>query len=196
MTKHMELRDAVSPGGRMLVLAGSGPAELVSGWAAATGARPVAVEASLADPQQFDGGQHRCQAAMPWEWRQAQGLAEPERMRIAERHMLMAITAGHLNGPIYEDLSRLFQLQKPIPDSIRDGLQQRWNDAILAYQLEQQNAGLGGADPLRQFITARAAELMLCLQYAETADGCADILYLARLAGIPYQSIPGAPCAR
>lgn len=191
LTRHMELRDALTPGGRMLVLAGSDSADRVSSWASSTGARSVAVEAALVDPQLFADGQHRCQAAMPWEWNQAQSLAESERMRIAERHMLMAITAGHLNDPIYEDVSRLFQLQKPISDSIWAGLQQQWNDAIVAYQLEQQNTGLGGADPLRQFITARAAELMLCLQHADTADGCADILYLARLAGIPLNPFAG-----
>lgn len=186
LCRQFEMRDGVNPGGRMLVLAGSDPFDRVSGWASSMGARPVGVESTLVGPQLFVGeGQHRCQAAMPWEWRQAGAFGEAERWQVAERHMRMAAVSGHLTGASCDEVMRLVEQQKPISDALWAEVRSEWNDAVVAYTLAQAADGLGGSDLLRAFMTARAAELILCLQNPATAEGCADVLYLARLAGSP-----------
>lgn len=193
LTRHFDLRDAANPGGRMLVLAGSDPADRISGWASTVGARSVAVEAALVEPARFDGeGQHRCQAAMPWEWRQAAAFTEDGRLQVADRHMRMAAVSSHLTAPACAEVMRLFEMQKPISDTQWTAVLQEWNDAVVNYQLSQTTVGMGGSDPGRAFMIARAAELILCLKDAATAEGCADILYLARLAGAPLKPLAAA----
>ena len=128
---------------------------------------------------------HRCQVAMPWEWRQANAFDTQSRLQVAARHMRMSALAGHLTGRGCETVMRLFESRKPIPDEVWADVAAERSQALIALQMAGSMAGQGGADPARAFRTARAAEVMACLKYFHTAEGCADLLYAARLAGAP-----------
>ncbi len=188
VVRHAEMRDAASPGARVLAVASSLPMGRVADWAGAVGARPVSVDPRAVDPAiAVDGALvHRCAVAMPWEWRQANAFTVQDRLKVAARHMHMAALSGHLTGHACEKVMRLFEERKPIDESLWTAVKAERNQAIIAFQMaeDMRNHG-GGADPVRAFMKSRAAEVIQCLQHFDTAEGCADILYATRLAGAP-----------
>jgi len=188
VVRHAEVRESSAPGARVLAVASSLPVGRVMDWAGVVGARPVSVDPRTVDPGAavVDGSLlHRCAVAMPWEWRQANAFTERDRLKVASRHMRMASASGHLHGPSCEKVMRLFEERKPISPELWAGVQAERFEALTSYQLADQMRGHGGSEPARLLLTARAAEVVECLQRFDTAEGCADILYAARLAGAP-----------
>ena len=188
VVRQAEAREQAAPGARVLALASSLPMGQVIDWAGAVGARPVSVNPR--EVQRSTGIDmsmlHRCAVAMPWEWRQANAFTEKDRLKVAARHMLMAATAGHLSGGASERIMELFEERKPIDEALWAGVAKQRFMALIAYQTAVKNAGQGGAEPpARALATARAAEVVMCLRNYDTAEGCADLLYAARLAGAP-----------
>ena len=129
--------------------------------------------------------QHRCEVAMPWEWRQANAFDQQDRLRIAARHMHMAVMTGHLNGAACEKVMRLFEERKPISDELWADVHQERFNALVEYDLAKLRVSYGAAELARHLATARAAEVIESLRYFDTAEGCADLLYATRLAGAP-----------
>jgi hypothetical protein len=189
LARHAELRDAAAPGLRVLAFAASVPMGRVSDWAATVGGRPVSVDPRTIDPapSHSDLGQHRCAAAMPWEWRQAKAFSERQRLQVAARHMLMAASAGHLNDPACERVMDAFDRRAPITDSDWADVRQAFAVACVNYEIARSGANSGGgATPVEwAFRTARAAEVVWCVRDFRSAEGCADLLYASRLAGAP-----------
>ncbi len=188
LIRHAELRDATAPGLRVLALASTLPLDRVKDWAALRGARAVSVDPRTIDPAPADnGGQHRCAAAMPWEWNQAHKFTEQQRLQIAARHMLMAATAGHLTDAACERVMDAFERRKPITESDWADVNQARAAAAVNYDLARMGVSMGGGatPPEWAFRTARAAEVVWCLREHGSAAGCADLLYAARLAGAP-----------
>ena len=188
LARHAELRDNIAPGLRVLALAASVPMNRVMDWAAIVGARPVSVDPRTIEPAaaHADEGQHRCAAAMPWEWQQANAFSEKQRLQVAVRHMLMAANAGHLNDAACERVMDAFDRGNPITDSDWADVRQAFALACVNYDMATTGVGLGGATPVdRVFRTARAAEVVWCAREYATAAGCADLLYATRLAGAP-----------
>lgn len=186
VVRHAEAREMAAPGARVLAIASSAPMSQVIDWAAAVGARPVSVEPKTIGSADLPGHMlHRCAVAMPWEWRQANAFSGQERLRVAARHMHMAATAGHLNGPASEKVMRLFEERKPIPDDLWEAVRQERFMALVEYESAARMRGHGGAEPARALATARAAEVIECLRHYNTAEGCADLLYATRLASAP-----------
>ncbi len=191
LARHAELRDAAAPGSRVLAIGSTTAMARTMDWAGSLGARAVGVDprtvapASAAD---IGGGVllHRCQVAMPWEWLQANHFDEHGRLQVAARHMRMAAISGHLNGRGCEQVMRLFEDRKPIPAELWSEVQSERTRAAIDYQMAAGRAGgQGGAEPEQAFRRARAAEVIATLEYFETVEGCADLLYAARLAGVP-----------
>lgn len=191
LVQHGQLLDAVAPGTRVLALASSLPIDRVSDWAGEVGARPVSVDARTIDVASANGaGQHRCEVAMPWEWRQANTFSAPQRTQVAERHMMMAANTGHLNDPRCQRVMDAFARNKPISDSDWADVKEARSKAEVDYFLAQNRISAAAADPAPvelAFRTARAAEVVWCLKDHATAEGCADLLYAARLAGAPLE---------
>lgn len=188
IVRQAEAREQSAPGARVLAVASTLPMAQVIDWAGAVSARPVSV-----DPRSISPGTpvdaavvHRCAVAMPWDWRQANAFSEQERLKVAARHMHMAASAGHLSGGASERVIELFEERKPIDEKLWEGVRQQKYAALIQYQMAMQSAGLGGAEPpARLLATARAAEVIECLRDFDTADGCADLLYATRMAGVP-----------
>lgn len=177
-----------APGARVLAIASSLPLGRVADWAAVV-ANPGVDPATVNPAAAADIGVpllHRCAAAMPWEWRQANALSDQERLRVAARHMRMAAISGHFTGRACEQVMRLFEERKPIGPS-----PWRARPALLS---TAQGQG-GGEDPGWAFKRSRAAEVIPCLQHFDTVEGCADILYATRLAGAPLNLNPAAAVA-
>lgn len=189
VVRQAQEREMAAPGARVLAIASSLPMDRVMDWAGEVGARPVSVNSkTLATDIEMPPTRHRCQVAMPWEWRQANAFTEGQRHQVAARHMLMAATAGHLHSPACEKVIDLFESRKPIDDALWPGVQKERFMALINYQSAMSNAGHGGAgDPARALATVRAAEVVECLRNHATAEGCADLLYAARLAGAPLK---------
>lgn len=190
VVRHAQLRCGELPGSRVLVVASSLPLPRVIDWAATVGAQPVGVDPRVVDPAAArDLGVpmlHRCAAAMPWEWRQANAFTERERLQVASRHMRMAAVNGRLNGRACELVMRLFEERKPIDAGLWADVQSERAKAMVAYQLAAtMHAQGGGQDPVQAFKTARAAEVIQCLEHFDSVEGCADLLYATRLAGVP-----------
>ena len=188
LARHAELRDSAAPGLRVLALAASVPMARVMDWAAIVGARPVSVDPRTIEPAaaHADEGQHRCAAAMPWEWQQANAFSEKQRLQVAVRHMLMAANAGHLTDAACERVMDAFDRGNPITDSDWADVRQAFALACVNYDMATSGVGLGGATAVdRVFRTARAAEVVWCAREYATAAGCADLLYATRLAGAP-----------
>jgi hypothetical protein len=188
VVRQAEAREQAAPGARVLALASSLPMGHVIDWAGAVSARPVSV-----NPREVERSTgidesmlHRCAVAMPWEWRQANAFSKQDRLKVAARHMYMAATAGHLSGGACEHAIELFEERKPIDEALWADIAKQRFMALIEYQSAMGNAGQGGAEPpARALATARAAEVVLCLRDYDTAEGCADLLYAARLAGAP-----------
>jgi hypothetical protein len=191
VVRHAEAREMAAPGTRVLAIASSLPMEQMVDWAAAVGARPVSVLAEQAGSIAPVQGPlvHRCAVAMPWEWRQANAFNDQQRLQVAARHMHMAALAGHLHGAACETVMRQFELRQPIEDSLWDDVRTERFMALVDYELEMQTQGQGGSDPARLLASARAAEVIECLRNYDTAEGCADLLYAARLAGAPLNPV-------
>jgi hypothetical protein len=187
VVRHAQAREMAAPGERVLAIASSMQEALVIDWADEVRAKSVAVVAKKVGPAvDLDAHMlHRCQVAMPWEWRQANAFTEQDRLRIAARHMHMAATAGHLHGAACEKVMRLFEERKPIDDGLWEDVRQERFNALIEYELAAQMSGHGGAEPARALAAARAAEVIECLRHYNTAEGCADLLYATRLAGAP-----------
>lgn len=192
LARHARLRLDGAPGGRVLALASSLPAQRVSDWAGEIGAKPVRVDPTLVDPRDRSlvegaGGLiHRCAAAMPRDWQQASAFDAEQRFRIAARHMHMAVCSGHLSGAAVEEAMRMFEDHQPISEELWAGVRKEWNTAVYEYQHAMKMRGHGGAgDPVQAFMKARAAEVVMALRNYDSVDGIADILYATRLAGAP-----------
>lgn len=191
VVRHAEAREMAAPGIRVLAIASSMPMEQMIDWASAVGARPVSVLAEQAASVAAVEGPmvHRCAVAMPWEWRQANAFNDQQRLQVAARHMHMAASAGHLRGAACEKVMRLFEGRKPIEGSLWEDVRTERFMALVDYELEMQSQGQGGSDPARLLGSARAAEVIECLRHYDTAEGCADLLYAARLAGAPLNPV-------
>lgn len=193
--RQAEARERAAPGSRVLAVASSLPLDQVVDWAAVAGARPVHVDPkTVARATSVDGSlSHRCAVAMPWEWRQASAFTEQARLTVAGRHMHMAVAAGHLGGRhACEQVIDLFEARRPISDALWAAVNKERFMALIQYQMARGAAGLGGAEPpARVLAAARAAEVIQCLRHAQTAEGCADLLYAARLAGVPLNAGAG-----
>ena len=187
VVRQAEAREQAAPGARVLAIASSLPMARVIDWAGAVGARPVSVDPKKVAPAaDVDGSMlHRCAVAMAWEWRQANAFTQQDRLKVAARHMHMAATAGHLSGRACETVMRLFEERKPIDDDLWYRVHQERFEFLTSYMLMVHSRGLGGSEPARALATARAAEVIECLRYYDTAEGCADLLYATRLAGAP-----------
>ncbi|WP_236057293.1 hypothetical protein [Mycobacterium sp. SM1] len=185
VVRHAEARQMAAPGERVLAIAGSVPLAQVIDWAAAVGARPVSVDLQKSAAPDLGVMLHRCQVAMPWEWRQANAFSAQDRLRIAARHMHMAAMAGHLHGAACETVMRLFEERKPISDQLWEQVRNERYIALVEYESAVRTRGQGGSEPARALATARAAEVIECLRNYDTVDGCADLLYASRLAGAP-----------
>lgn len=197
LVQHAQMLDAAAPGSRVLALAAGLPLDRVADWAALVGARAVSVdprtiEAAAAQP---GDGQHRCAAAMPWEWRQANTFDDRKRRQVAAQYAATAAETGHLSDPACRRVIDAFTRGQGITESDWADIRQAHAGACVNYDIARMTvAAVGGAsDPApleRAFRTARAAEVVLCLREANTAEGCADLLYASRLAGAPLS--PGA----
>ncbi|MCH9731999.1 MAG: hypothetical protein K0U84_20390 [Actinomycetia bacterium] len=192
VVRQAQVRGQAAPGARVLAIASSLPMDQVIDWAGTVGARPVGVDPrTVVRAASSDGSlSHRCAVAMPWEWQQANAFSERERERVAGRHMHMAATAGHLAGQhACEQVINLFEERKPISDALWAAVNKERFMALIQYQMAVRSAGQGGAEsPARLLAMARAAEVVLCLRHCGTAKGCADLLYAARLAGVPLNA--------
>lgn len=190
LARHAQLRDDAAPGLQVLALAASVPMDRVTDWAATVGARPVSIDPRTIDPAPAhrDIGQHRCAAAMPWEWQQANAFSEQQRLQVAARHMLMAASTGHLSDRACERVMDAFERGTPITDSewadVRQAVALAWVNYEMARSGLSPDAGVDNAAE-RAFRTARAAEVVWCLRDFRSAEGCADLLYASRLAGAP-----------
>ena len=187
VVRQAEAREQAAPGARVLAIASTLPMARVIDWAGAVGARPVSVDPKkVAAAADVDGSMlHRCAVAMAWEWRQANAFTQQDRLKVAARHMHMAATAGHLSGRACETVMRLFEERKPIDHDLWYRVHQERFEFLTSYMLMVHSRGLGGSEPARALATARAAEVIECLRYYDTAEGCADLLYATRLAGAP-----------
>lgn len=189
LARHAELRDSAAPGGRVLAFAASVPMARVMDWAATVGARAVSVDPRTigAAAAVGDEGQHRCAAAMPWEWQQANMFSEEQRLQVAVRHMLMAANAAHLTDPACERVTEAFDRGNPITASDWADVRQAFAMACVNYEMTRAGAPLGGESTAleRVFRTARAAEVVWCARDYASVAGCADLLYASRLAGAP-----------
>lgn len=189
LARHAEIRDATAPGSRVLAVGSTAPMQRTMDWAGALGARAVGLDArSVAPATALELGGvllHRCQVAMPWDWRQATAFGTPERLQVAARHMRMAAVSGHLNGRACEQVMRLFEERKPISAELWAEVQAERTRALVDYQIAASMAHQGGASPEQAFRHARAAEVIAALEHFDTVEGCADLLYATRLAGAP-----------
>ena len=192
LARHAELRDSAGPGGRVLALAATVPMARVMDWAATVGARPVSVDPRTIDAAAAvgDQGQHRCAAAMPWEWQQANAFSEKQRLQVAVRHMMMAATAAHLTDAACERVTDAFDRGNPVTASDWADVRQAFAMACVNYEMTRAGAPLSGASTTleRAFRTARAAEVVWCARDYASVTGCADLLYATRLAGAPLNS--------
>jgi hypothetical protein len=190
LARHAELRDASSPGTRVLALAAALPPDRVRDWASQFGGAlaisvdPRTIKRAVAGPGE---GQHRCSSAMPWKWRQANAFTEEERLRVAARHMLMARNAGHLITRACLRVIDKFERQQPITDSDWADVDTEFMSALI--RAESARAGVsfdtGPVNPEWAFKTMCAAEVVQCLRDYHTAEGSADLLYATRLVGGP-----------
>lgn len=187
VVRQAQAREMAAPGGRVLAIASSQPMDRVMDWAGEVGARPVSVNPKTVPTDlELPATRHRCQVGMPWEWQQAHQFSEEKRHQVAARHVLMAAMEGHLHSPACEEVMDRFEARKPIDDALWQEVTRERFGALIEYQTAMANAGHGGAvDPARALATARAAEVVECLRTHTTAEGCADLLYAARLAGAP-----------
>jgi hypothetical protein len=184
IAEHAKAREMAAPGTRVLAIASATPG--VDGWVKDLGAQPVQLEAAAIRPVADLGRTlHRCEVAMPWEWRQAKAFDAHDRLRIAARHMHMAMTAGHLNGAASEQVLRLFEQRQPISDELWDGVRRDRMGALVEYDLTRMRLSYGAPELARLLATVRAAEVMESLRHYDTVEGCADLLYSSRLAGAP-----------
>ncbi|MCT7373150.1 hypothetical protein [Mycolicibacterium llatzerense] len=200
LVQHAQMLDAAAPGSRVLALAAGLPLDRVADHAALVGAHPVSVdprtiEAAAAPP---GDGQHRCAAVMPWEWQQANAFDDRKRLQVAAQYAAAAAETGHLYDPACRRVIDAFTRGRAISESDWADIRQAHAGACVNYDMAKMTAhAVGGAsDPApleRAFRTARAAEVVLCLREAHTAEGCADLLYASRLAGAPLS--PGAAAA-
>ncbi|MEW2484283.1 hypothetical protein AB0876_32325 [Mycobacterium sp. NPDC049093] len=187
VVRQAQAREMASPGTRVLAIASSQPMDRVMDWAGEVGARPVSVNPkTVAHDLELPATRHRCQVGMPWEWQQAHAFSEEKRHQVASRHVLMAAVEGHLHSPACEEVMDRFEARKPIDDALWPEVTRERFGALIEYQTAMANVGHGGAtDPARALVTARAAEVVECLRTHLTPEGCADLLYAARLAGAP-----------
>jgi hypothetical protein len=184
ITEHAKAREMAAPGTKVLAIASAAPD--VEGWAKELSTRPVQLTPGAVRPVADLGHtHHRCEIGMPWEWRQANAFDAQERLRIAARHMHMAMTAGHLHGAASEQVLRLFEERKPISDELWAGVHQERIAALVQYDIAKLRISYGAPELARLLTTVRAGEVMESLRRYNTAEGCADLLYSTRLAGAP-----------
>lgn len=187
VVRHAQAREMAAPGARVLAIASSLPMQQMTDWTHQVNARAVEVNPRDVSPTTNPGGHfvHRCQVAMPWEWRQANAFDEQQRLQIAARHMHMAALSGHLHGAASEKVMRLFEERKPIAEELWAQVRQERFLALIEYEQAISGQGHGGSEPALSLATVRAAEVIESLRHYDTAEGCADLLYATRLAGAP-----------
>lgn len=187
VVRHAQAREMAAPGARVLAIASSLPKEQMTDWTSQVNARAVEVDARKVSPTTNVGGHlmHRCEVAMPWEWRQANAFDEQQRLQIAARHMHMAALSGHLHGAASEKVMRLFEERKPIGEELWAQVRQERFVALVEYEQAILGQGHGGSEPALSLATVRAAEVIESLRHYDTVEGCADLLYATRLAGAP-----------
>jgi hypothetical protein len=186
VVRHAKAREMAAPGTRVLAIASSIKMADQIGWVEQVGAQPVEVLAkNVGSGMDLGHTLHRCEVAMPWEWRQANAFDPEQRLQFAARHMHMAVTTGHLNGAACEKVMRLFEERKPIADELWEQVHQERFNALVEYDLAHDRLGFGNAELARLLATVRAAEVIESLHHYDTAEGCADLLYATRLAGAP-----------
>jgi hypothetical protein len=186
VVRHAKAREMAAPGTRVLAIASSIKMADQIGWVEQVGAQPVEVLAkNVGSGMDLGHTLHRCEVAMPWEWRQANAFDPEQRLQFAARHMHMAVTTGHLNGAACEKVMRLFEERKPIADELWEQVHQERFNALVEYDLAHDRLGFGNAELARLLATVRAAEVIESLRHYDTAEGCADLLYATRLAGAP-----------
>ncbi|KEF94892.1 hypothetical protein K883_05316 [Mycobacterium sp. TKK-01-0059] len=187
VVRHAQAREMAAPGARVLAIASSLPMQQMTDWTHQVNARAVEVNPREVSPTTNPGGHfvHRCQVAMPWEWRQANAFDEQQRLQIAARHMHMAALSGHLHGAASEKVMRLFEERKPIGEKLWAQVRQERFMALIEYEQAVGGQGHGGSEPALSLATVRAAEVIESLRHYDTAEGCADLLYATRLAGAP-----------
>jgi hypothetical protein len=189
VVRHAKAREMAAPGTRVLAIASSIKMADQIGWVEQVGAQPVEVLAkNVGSGMDLGHTLHRCEVAMPWEWRQANAFDAEQRLQFAARHMHMAVTAGHLNGAACEKVMRLFEERKPIADELWEQVHQERFNALVEYDLAHDRLGFGNAELARLLATVRAAEVIESLHHYDTAEGCADLLYATRLAGAPLSA--------
>jgi hypothetical protein len=189
VVRHAKAREMAAPGTRVLAIASSIKMADQIGWVEQVGAQPVEVLAkNVGSGMDLGHTLHRCEVAMPWEWRQANAFDAEQRLQFAARHMHMAVTAGHLNGAACEKVMRLFEERKPIADELWEQVHQERFNALVEYDLAHDRLGFGNAELARLLATVRAAEVIESLRHYDTAEGCADLLYATRLAGAPLSA--------
>lgn len=196
VVRHAQAREMAAPGTRVLAIASSLKYEQMLDYTREVNARAVEVSAeAIPAATDLDGHLvHRCELAMPWEWRQAHAFDEQRRLQMAARHMYMAANTGHLHGAACEKVMRLFEERKPIDEALWAQVRQERFLALVDYETAVRNLGHGGAEPpARALATVRAAEVIESLRHYDTAEGFADLLYATRLAGAPLS--PGAAAA-
>jgi len=183
VVRHAQAREMAAPGTRVLAIASSLPMDQVCDWAREVSARAVEVKPSKVSPAfDFDGNLvHRCQT-----------FSEQQRLQIAARHMHMATTAGHLHGAACEKVMRLFEERKPIDEDLWASVRDERFIALVEYDQAVMARGHGGSEPARALATVRAAEVIESLRHFDTVEGCADLLYATRLAGVPLSPAAAA----
>lgn len=195
LVQHAQMLDAAAAGTRVLALAAAVPREHLADWASQVGARPVSLDPRLvaAAAAAPGAGQHRCEAVMPWEWQQANTFHERKRRKVAAQCATAATEAGHLNNPACRRVIDAFTRGQAITESDWADITQAHVEAWVDYDLARMAAhAIGGStdpSPIEwTFRTARAAEVVQCLREANSAAGCADLLYASRLAGAPLSA--------
>lgn len=187
LVDQMAARSAAEPGARTLVVAATAPVGRVQDWAAKLGARAVSVDERTVTPAPAGpGGQHRCEAAMPWDWRQANGFRPDQRRNVAVHRAAAALAPVTL--PACTRVVEAIQRGHTLPESAWAEAEAEQATARVAYNMAAAAGGAPGAAPLAHVFRVLAASDAALSLRDTTTEGLADVLYAARLAGAPLPS--------
>lgn len=187
LVDQMAARSAAEPGARTLVLAATQPVARVQDWAAKLGAQAVSVDERTVTPAPAGpGGQHRCEAAMPWDWQQANVVRPAQRRGVAVHRAAAALAPVTL--PACARVVEAIQRGHALPESAWAEAEAEQATARVAYNMAAAAGGAPGAAPLAHvFRVLAASDAALSLRDTSN-EGLADVLYAARLAGAPLPS--------
>ena len=186
VAQHAQLRGKSGMGGKMLTIASTLPVDRIEQWAGQFGATPVSVNFQSVDPRTFGEGVHRAAVANEWDWQYANSLDEQGRNVIRQRHMLMACNATGMYTNAMNTVLDQVQRENEVPADVWKQVERDWNMAVSKYQQVAGNSS-GGPEAAHAFVQARAVETVMFVRNALTAQGCADLLYSARMAGAAAQ---------